>query len=53
MRKLKRHNTEMNVHKEKLNDQKTIKRIRRTNDFNETVEKYQDLAQKMSDLEKI
>lgn len=41
--KLKRQNEEMTAQKEKINDLKTIKRIKKGNELNQAVEKYKEI----------
>lgn len=40
LHKLKRQNEEITAQKNRINDQKSVKRIRRTNEFNDALEKY-------------
>jgi hypothetical protein len=41
--KLKRQNEEITMQKEKINDLKTIKRIKKAAELNEAIEKYKEI----------
>ena len=49
--KLKRQNEEITMQKEKINDMKTIKRIKKAAELNEAIEKYKEIQEKLKRLE--
>lgn len=51
MLKLKRQNDEITMQKEKINDMKTIKRIKKAAELNEAIEKYKEIEENLKRLE--
>ena len=48
--KLKRQNEEITAQKEKINDLKTIKRIKKAAELNEAIEKYKEIEEALKKL---
>jgi hypothetical protein len=49
--KLKRQNDDISMQKEKINDMKTIKRIKKAAELNEAIEKYKEIEENLKRLE--